>query len=63
MNPEEGELRPQLLTCLGLRTRAERDVEVRAEVVRRRIALTATLKDSSGKAGAEQGSASVSSRR
>ena len=41
MNPEEGELRPQLLDRFGLAVdvQAERDVEVRAEVVRRRIAF------------------------
>lgn len=41
MNPEEGELRPQLLDRFGLAVdvQAERDVEIRAEVVRRRIAF------------------------
>ena len=41
MNPEEGELRPQLLDRFGLAVdvEAERDVNVRAEVVRRRIAF------------------------
>src|SRR5919205_1203591 len=41
MNPEEGELRPQLLDRFGLAVdvQAERDVEARAEVVRRRIAF------------------------
>ncbi len=41
MNPEEGELRPQLLDRFGLAVdvQAEHDVEVRAEVVRRRIAF------------------------
>jgi magnesium chelatase subunit D len=41
MNPEEGELRPQLLDRFGLAVdvQAERDVEVRAEVVRRRVAF------------------------
>src|SRR5919108_231057 len=41
MNPEEGELRPQLLDRFGLAVdvQAERDIEVRAEVVRRRIAF------------------------
>ena len=41
MNPEEGELRPQLLDRFGLavEVQAERDVAVRAEVVRRRIAF------------------------
>jgi magnesium chelatase subunit D len=41
MNPEEGELRPQLLDRFGLAVdvQAERDIEVRTEVVRRRIAF------------------------
>jgi magnesium chelatase subunit D len=41
MNPEEGELRPQLLDRFGLTVEvaASRDVEVRAEVVRRRLAF------------------------
>ncbi len=41
MNPEEGELRPQLLDRFGLavEVRAARDVATRAEVVRRRIAF------------------------
>ncbi|MBM3224612.1 MAG: magnesium chelatase, partial [Candidatus Tectomicrobia bacterium] len=41
MNPEEGELRPQLLDRFGLAVdvQAERDIEARAEVVRRRIAF------------------------
>ena len=41
MNPEEGELRPQLLDRFGLAVdvQAERAVDVRAEVVRRRIAF------------------------
>ena len=39
MNPEEGELRPQLLDRFGLTVdvRASRDVDVRAEVIRRRM--------------------------
>jgi magnesium chelatase subunit D len=39
MNPEEGELRPQLLDRFGLTVEvaASRDVEVRAEVIRRRL--------------------------
>jgi magnesium chelatase subunit D len=43
MNPEEGELRPQLLDRFGLtvEVRASRDPEVRAEVVRRRLAFDA----------------------
>src|ERR1700710_1956667 len=40
MNPEEGELRPQLLDRFGLTVdvRASRDVDVRVEVIRRRMA-------------------------
>jgi magnesium chelatase subunit D len=40
MNPEEGELRPQLLDRFGLTVEvaASRDPEVRAEIVRRRLA-------------------------
>jgi magnesium chelatase subunit D len=43
MNPEEGELRPQLLDRFGLtvEVRAARDVDVRVEVVRRRMAFDA----------------------
>src|ERR1700712_3133235 len=43
MNPEEGELRPQLLDRFGLtvEVRASRDVGTRAEVVRRRMAFEA----------------------
>jgi magnesium chelatase subunit D len=39
MNPEEGELRPQLLDRFGLTVdvHASRDVDVRAEVIRRRM--------------------------
>jgi magnesium chelatase subunit D len=41
MNPEEGELRPQLLDRFGLavEVRAARDVATRADVVRRRLAF------------------------
>lgn len=41
MNPEEGELRPQLLDRFGLtvEVRAPEDPDVRAEVVRRQLAL------------------------
>ena len=44
MNPEEGELRPQLLDRFGLavEVRAPDDPEVRAEVVRRQLALDAS---------------------
>ena len=43
MNPEEGELRPQLLDRFGLTVdvRASRDVDVRVEVIRRRMAFEA----------------------
>lgn len=43
MNPEEGELRPQLLDRFGLTVdvRASRDVDVRAEVIRARLAYEA----------------------
>ncbi|SPM27559.1 hypothetical protein MTAB308_1040, partial [Mycobacterium terramassiliense] len=43
MNPEEGELRPQLLDRFGLTVdvRASRDVDVRTQVVRRRMAYEA----------------------
>lgn len=43
MNPEEGELRPQLLDRFGLTVdvQASREVEVRAEVIRSRLAYEA----------------------
>src|SRR4051794_28539434 len=43
MNPEEGELRPQLLDRFGLTVEvaASRDVDTRAEVIRRRLAFEA----------------------
>jgi magnesium chelatase subunit D len=43
MNPEEGELRPQLLDRFGLtvEVKASRDPDTRAEVVRRRLAYDA----------------------
>ncbi|MFC4857728.1 putative cobaltochelatase [Actinophytocola glycyrrhizae] len=43
MNPEEGELRPQLLDRFGLTVEvaAARDVDARAEVIRRRLAFEA----------------------
>lgn len=43
MNPEEGELRPQLLDRFGLTVdvQASRDVDVRVEVVRQRMAFEA----------------------
>ena len=64
MNPEEGELRPQLLDRFGLAVdvQAERDVEVRAEVVRRRIAFDRDPEGFVRQADAEQGNALASSR-
>jgi magnesium chelatase subunit D len=43
MNPEEGELRPQLLDRFGLTVdvRASRDVDVRTQVIRQRLAYEA----------------------
>jgi magnesium chelatase subunit D len=43
MNPEEGELRPQLLDRFGLtvEVQASRDVDIRAEVIRTRLAYEA----------------------
>ncbi|HTI76589.1 MAG TPA: magnesium chelatase subunit D family protein [Mycobacterium sp.] len=43
MNPEEGELRPQLLDRFGLTVdvRASRDVDVRVDVIRQRMAFEA----------------------
>jgi magnesium chelatase subunit D len=43
MNPEEGELRPQLLDRFGLTVdvHASRDIDVRAEVIRQRLAFEA----------------------
>jgi magnesium chelatase subunit D len=43
MNPEEGELRPQLLDRFGLTVdvHASRDVDVRADVIRQRLAFEA----------------------
>ncbi|WP_102143460.1 magnesium chelatase subunit D family protein [Mycobacterium hubeiense] len=43
MNPEEGELRPQLLDRFGLTVdvHASRDIDVRAEVIRQRMAYEA----------------------
>ncbi|MFI7030255.1 putative cobaltochelatase [Microbispora rosea] len=54
MNPEEGELRPQLLDRFGLavEVRASRDPAERAEVVRRRLAFDA---DPAGYTGAYAG--------
>jgi magnesium chelatase subunit D len=56
MNPEEGELRPQLLDRFGLTVeiRASRDVDTRVEVVRRRMAFEADpVGFAAGFAGAE----------
>ncbi|WJZ02989.1 ATP-binding protein [Corynebacterium freiburgense] len=43
MNPEEGELRPQLLDRFGLAVdvAASKDVEIRSEIIRRRLAFEA----------------------
>lgn len=43
MNPEEGELRPQLLDRFGLTVdvQASRDIDVRVQVIRRRMAYEA----------------------
>lgn len=51
MNPEEGELRPQLLDRFGLTVdvHASRDVHVRAEVVRQRMAYEADPGDFAGR--------------
>ncbi len=57
MNPEEGELRPQLLDRFGLtvEVRASRDPDIRAEVVRRRLAFDADPEGfATGWQGAEQ---------
>lgn len=47
MNPEEGELRPQLLDRFGLSVEvvASRDVAVRAEIMRRRLAFEGSPTD------------------
>jgi magnesium chelatase subunit D len=62
MNPEEGELRPQLLDRFGLavEVRAARDVETRVEVVRRRLAFEA---DPRGFAAAWQEAETGTARR
>ena len=54
MNPEEGELRPQLLDRFGLSVEvaASRDPQIRAEVVRRRLAYAAAGGAGAGGAGA-----------
>jgi len=56
MNPEEGELRPQLLDRFGLavEVRAPRDPGVRTEVVRRRLAYDADPAAFAGRFAAEE---------
>src|ERR687896_691357 len=62
MNPEEGELRPQLLDRFGLtvEVRSARDVETRVEVVRRRLAFEA---DPAGFVAAWQADETATARR
>ena len=62
MNPEEGELRPQLLDRFGLTVdvRASRDVAVRSEVIRQRLAYEA---DPAGFAARHAGQDSDLARR
>ncbi|MHA6795418.1 putative cobaltochelatase [Pseudonocardia bannensis] len=62
MNPEEGELRPQLLDRFGLtvEVRAARDVDTRVEVVRRRLAFEA---DPQGFAASWDGEEADTARR
>ena len=47
MNPEEGDLRPQLLDRFGLvvEIRGEQDISLRAELIRRRLEYEATPED------------------
>ncbi|RSN15351.1 putative cobaltochelatase [Nonomuraea sp. WAC 01424] len=56
MNPEEGELRPQLLDRFGLtvEVKASRDPAERAEVVRRRLAFDADAPAFAGRWAAEE---------
>ncbi len=56
MNPEEGELRPQLLDRFGLsvEVRAPRDPEQRTEVVRRRLAYDADPDEFADRFGADE---------
>ncbi|SDJ57231.1 magnesium chelatase subunit D [Nonomuraea maritima] len=56
MNPEEGELRPQLLDRFGLtvEVRASRDPDERAEVVRRRLAFDAAPEEFAARWAAEE---------
>ncbi|MFH7324357.1 VWA domain-containing protein [Aeromicrobium sp. JJY06] len=56
MNPEEGELRPQLLDRFGLTVEvaAPRDPALRVEVVRRRLAFDADPEGFAGRWAAEQ---------
>jgi len=51
MNPEEGELRPQLLDRFGLTVdvAASRDVDVRVEVIRQRLAYEADPQEFAGR--------------
>ncbi|SNR68842.1 putative cobaltochelatase [Blastococcus mobilis] len=61
MNPEEGELRPQLLDRFGLTVEvaAPRDPDVRAEVVRRRFAFDADPSRFTAEWAAEEASLST----
>jgi magnesium chelatase subunit D len=61
MNPEEGELRPQLLDRFGLavEVRAPRDPATRAEVVRRRLAYDADPAGFAAAWQAEEGDTAV----
>ncbi|EWT07045.1 magnesium chelatase [Intrasporangium chromatireducens Q5-1] len=56
MNPEEGELRPQLLDRFGLAVEvtAPKDVQTRTEIVRRRLAFDADPPYFAGRFAAEQ---------
>ncbi|MEG9227455.1 VWA domain-containing protein [Aeromicrobium sp. Sec7.5] len=56
MNPEEGELRPQLLDRFGLTVdvAAPRDPQLRAEVTRRRLAFDAAPETFGGRFAAEE---------
>lgn len=56
MNPEEGELRPQLLDRFGLSVNVsgERDIEQRAEILRRRLAYDRSPEDFIASYQAEQ---------
>jgi magnesium chelatase subunit D len=56
MNPEEGELRPQLLDRFGLtvEVRAPREPSLRAEVVRRRLAFDERPEEFAGRFAADE---------